>query len=60
MTLDLEFTSNEGLLLPDYLQGRQRFVLSINITPENDTPSIRIPSDYNLLVAQVKYLVLLY
>lgn len=52
--LDLEFVSNEGLLLPDYLQGRQRFMLPVNITPENDTPTIRLPSDYSLLLAQVK------
>ncbi|VVC37769.1 Concanavalin A-like lectin/glucanase domain,Laminin G domain [Cinara cedri] len=52
ITLDLEFVSNEGLLLPDYLQGRQRFELLVNITPENDNPTVRIPSDYSLLLAQ--------
>lgn len=50
--------SNEGLLLPEYLQGRQRFILPVNITPENDTPTIRIPSDYNLVLAQVKCLLM--
>jgi len=55
ITLDLEFTSNEGLLLPDYLQERQKFILPVNITPENDTPTVRIPSDYNLILAQVIY-----
>lgn len=48
--------SNEGLLLPDYLEGRQRFVLPVNITPENDIPTVRIPSDYSLHLAQVKCL----
>ncbi|XP_026815532.1 chondroitin sulfate proteoglycan 4 [Rhopalosiphum maidis] len=52
ITLELEFTSNEGLLLPDYLQERQRFILPVNITPENDTPTVRIPSDYNFILAQ--------
>uniref|UniRef100_A0A2S2QQT4 Chondroitin sulfate proteoglycan 4 n=1 Tax=Sipha flava TaxID=143950 RepID=A0A2S2QQT4_9HEMI len=52
ITLDLEFVSNEGLLLPDYLSGRQRFTLPVNITPENDTPTVRIPADYSLLLAQ--------
>lgn len=50
--------SNEGLLLPEYLQGRQRFILPVNITPENDTPTIRIPSDYSLVLAQVKCLLM--
>lgn len=54
ITLELEFAFNEGLLLPDYLQGRQRFMLPVNITPENDTPTVRLPSDYSLLLAQVK------
>ncbi|XP_050522785.1 chondroitin sulfate proteoglycan 4 [Daktulosphaira vitifoliae] len=52
VTLDLEFFSNEGLVLPDYLQEQQRFVLPVNITPENDTPIVRLSPDYNMRLAQ--------
>lgn len=43
MTIDLQLITSNREPLPDFLQGRHRFVLHVNITPVNDPPVLNLP-----------------
>ncbi|CAH0395257.1 unnamed protein product [Bemisia tabaci] len=50
ITFDLELSPGAGFTLPNYLKGRHRFSLLINITAVNDPPLLVIPSSKVLKV----------
>ena len=52
-TLDLEFTTSVGYVLPAYLEGRNSFVVSVDVAPVNDPPFLFIPSAKVLRLAEV-------
>ncbi|KAJ6647841.1 Chondroitin sulfate proteoglycan 4 [Pseudolycoriella hygida] len=43
ITIDLQLITSNREPLPDFLQGRHRFVLHVNITPVNDPPVLNLP-----------------
>lgn len=45
MTIDLQLITSNREPLPEFLQGRHRFVLHVNITPVNDAPVLNIPTN---------------
>lgn len=45
ITIDLQLISNNREPLPEFLQGKHRFVLHANITPVNDAPILTIPNN---------------
>lgn len=53
MILDVKLHAGTGYTLPNYLQGRLRFPLHVNVTSVNDPPALRIPSAKVLRLAQV-------
>lgn len=52
MTIDLQLITNNRDPLPEFLQGKHRFVLHANITPVNDAPTLHIPSNRILRLTQ--------
>ncbi|GLH14435.1 SFRICE_026514, partial [Gryllus bimaculatus] len=52
VVLELELSAGAGFVLPAYLQGRQRFVLPVNVTPVNDAPALALPPGAVLRLAQ--------
>ncbi|KAF7993527.1 hypothetical protein HCN44_010122 [Aphidius gifuensis] len=52
MILEVKLTVEIGFTLPEYLQSRLRFPLSVNVTPVNDPPILEIPTTKVLRLAQ--------
>ena len=52
MTVDLQFVTSNREILPDFLLGKHRFVLHVNVTPVNDAPVLTIPSNKILRLTQ--------
>lgn len=52
MTIDMQLVSASRNTLPKYLEGKHRFVLHVNVTPVNDPPILRLPSNKLLRVTQ--------
>ncbi|XP_055645017.1 chondroitin sulfate proteoglycan 4 [Toxorhynchites rutilus septentrionalis] len=52
MTIDMQLVSATRNALPKYLEGKHRFVLHVNVTPVNDPPVLRLPSNKLLRVTQ--------
>lgn len=52
MTIDLQLISNNRDSLPEYIQGKHRFVLHANVTPVNDAPILNIPNNRILRMTQ--------
>lgn len=51
---DLELSPESGFLLPNYLQGKHKFVLHVNVTPVNDPPVLELGTGKVLRLAQVR------
>lgn len=43
LTIDFQLITSNREPLPEFLQGRHRFVLHVNITPVNDAPVLNLP-----------------
>lgn len=54
ITIDLQLMSggNNREPIPEFLQGKHRFVLHVNVTPVNDAPILRIPNNRILRLTQ--------
>ncbi|XP_055711491.1 chondroitin sulfate proteoglycan 4 [Phlebotomus papatasi] len=52
ITMDMQLVSTNRESVPDYIQGKHRFVLHVNITPVNDAPSLYIPHNRMLRLTQ--------
>lgn len=52
ITMDMQLVSPSRDTIPDFLQGKHRFVLHVNITPVNDAPMLVIPSNRILRLTQ--------
>ncbi|GAB0098883.1 chondroitin sulfate proteoglycan 4 [Sergentomyia squamirostris] len=52
ITMDMQVVSTNRESLPDYIQGKHRFVLHVNMTPVNDAPSLYIPHNRMLRLTQ--------
>lgn len=52
IVMDMQLVSTSRESMPDYLQGRHRFVLHANITPVNDAPLLVIPPNKVLRLTQ--------
>ena len=51
--MELEFTTGPGYTLPAYLQGKNSFVLHIDVAQMNDPPFLFIPTSKVLKLAEV-------
>lgn len=52
ITIDFQLISSNREPLPEFLQGKHRFVLHANITPVNDAPILNIPNNRVLRLTQ--------
>ncbi|XP_058818725.1 chondroitin sulfate proteoglycan 4 [Topomyia yanbarensis] len=52
MMIDMQLVSATRNTLPPYLEGKHRFVLHVNVTPVNDPPVLKLPSNKLLRVTQ--------
>ncbi len=53
VVMELEFTASVGYTLPPYLQGKNSFILNMEIAPVNDAPFLFIPTTKVLRLAEV-------
>lgn len=53
LILQIEFSTSVGFVLPAYLQGKNYFLLHIDVAPMNDPPFLFIPSAKVLRLAEV-------
>lgn len=52
--MELEFTVSPGYTLPAYLQGKNSFILHIDVAQTNDPPFLFIPTSKMLKLAEVR------
>ncbi|XP_065210163.1 chondroitin sulfate proteoglycan 4 [Planococcus citri] len=52
IVMELEFTAGPGYILPAYLQGKNSFVLHIDVAQTNDPPFLFIPTSKVLKLAE--------
>lgn len=52
LTIDFQLISSTREPLPEFLQGKHRFVLHANITPVNDAPILTIPNNRVIRLTQ--------
>lgn len=52
MTIDMHLVPSTRNSLPNYLEGKHRFVLHVNVTPVNDPPVLKLPPTKLLRVTQ--------
>lgn len=53
IVLDMELIPETKFTLPSYLQGRNTFVLHVNVTPVNDPPVLNLMQGKVLRLTQV-------
>lgn len=53
IVLDVEFSTDDGFILPEYLQGKFRFSLAVNVIPVNDLPFLDITNTTVFRTVQV-------
>lgn len=56
IVLDMELIPETKFTLPSYLQGRNTFVLHVNVTPVNDPPVLNLLPGKVLRLTQVCFL----
>lgn len=58
IVLDMELIQETKFTLPSYLQGRNTFVLHVNVTPVNDPPVLNLLPGKVLRLTQVSFTLL--